>query len=253
MKIIDYLNKYFEDVLVAAGKLNYKLKIHQGNTQKTYVAFLYSFLLNMCKSFVILIRQDDYHSLPIILRGILESSVDIINLTKDKDYFNVMRANFYDQKIKFLNTSRIEKCFLGDETAPSAQIIQNEIKKTQYLIDYLKSLGIKKMNIEMRFKKASLDSYYHYQYRYLSLFSHPSIALLKDVDIRSAECKKLLKLRVVGRRDLYHFMDVFTRIVFYTTVRVNSFYGYSKDHDMRGVKLSTERLIKRLDVLLKSR
>ena len=187
MKLIDYLTNYFAEISIAANKLNYKLKVYQSDAQKTYVAFLYSYILHLSESFISLIRKNDYESLPVLLRAILEATVELINLTDDKDYYEVMRANFYNQKLRFLNASTTEACFKDDSSAPSSDIIENEIKWTRSMLSKLKSQGIKPMNAKMKFYKASQDSHYQYTYSQLSLFLHSSIALLQESYIEAGK------------------------------------------------------------------
>lgn len=141
------------------------IKTKKRNEEATVIAYYLS-VIEYTKTIGILVRNKKFISIPLICRSVLEAIIDILNLTKDSDYYYVLR------KISLRNSKkRAESWFknrdnllhpdierLPESFSISQKKLRNELKSIEKILDKYSEEDI--TDLRTRFIKAGLEDYY---------------------------------------------------------------------------------------------
>lgn len=158
-----------------------QLVINKKRPQHLFALAFYVKLFELTASCIILIDHKVTTGLPLLVRGILEAYVDLINLCKDPTYINFMQASYFKEWLKILDNANTKQ---NPNLRGTAQLktLPDVIKLMQKEGEGLKRKGYKVLSVEDRFNKAEMGVEYRSNYNILCCHSHNNMRSLIDVN-----------------------------------------------------------------------
>lgn len=141
---------------------------------------LYLSILELSKSIIILFESNVTVAIPSVLRTILETYVEFINLINDKTYGYYMEAA-HEKKtwLKLLEEAdKRDNIYLADLS--KLPDLSQRVESTKKSVEDLQAKGYKPLLAKDRFKKAGLMDVYNSAYNTLSADVHSNIQALLD-------------------------------------------------------------------------
>jgi hypothetical protein len=157
-----------------------KLIVNKEKPQHLFATALYIKICELTAGCIILIDCKVTTGVPILVRGILEAYVDLINLCKDSAYIKSMEVSYFEEWLRILkeakNNQNSNLCgtFQVEDLSAHIDIFQEELKR-------LKKEGFKVLSAKERFNNAGMGKEYSANYNILCCHSHNNLRSLIDV------------------------------------------------------------------------
>lgn len=127
-----------------------------------------------------LMRAKFFLQLPLALRSVLESYVDIINISNDEKYAEMMLYNIHKKRLRFLT----EQSKVGRDENET----KREISQLNDVLRGFENKNIKTPSWEKRFLDAGAKTYYYTVYRHYSGFVHNDFNVILSADGGDEHC-----------------------------------------------------------------
>lgn len=165
--------------------LTTKVKFDADDFRHLYPVSLYSSILELTSECLYLVREGPKPGIPILSRAILETFVNLKNVTLDVSYVEVIEFEWLSSWVQLMNEAEEGNVYLGS-IAESEDLAEKRDQNQQRLAD-LKDKGVRKLRVIDKFEKAGLAAEYRTIYGFMSAHSHGSLQSLLDkhIDVSS--------------------------------------------------------------------
>ncbi len=177
----------FRDLLSEARRLTQEARLDSRNPQHLLAGSLHAAVLERARGVATLLEGGDAACAFVVLRSLLEASIDLFNVVDDPQYAEFMNAAFLDQKRRVLNAATQAAStnpYLSLFADPSIDIPAN-LSQVRGEIADLKARGFPLLSVEQRFQRAKQLELYQGPYAYLCWQSHNNINSLEERHIVS--------------------------------------------------------------------
>jgi hypothetical protein len=181
-RLLETLQRIHTELIALAAALRFD-KDHPWHRN---LVSLYLSIVELSGCIPVLMNSNHGIGIPSILRSLLDTYIEYVNLSADKNYGNFMELSYSSQWLKLLveaqtGTNQYLKDFA---TVPE---LRSRIKELQQTIQELKGKGYRELSIKERFERAGHLDQYKSIYNYLCNNDHPNIRALIDRHIELDE------------------------------------------------------------------
>ncbi len=172
----------FQGLINAISVSTAHLKFLSTNAQHLLAASLHATIMEHARAISTLVESGNATGSFIVLRSLLEASVDLFNLVSDPTYSEFMHSALLDQQQYLLES-------LPDEDRSNPYLAeffehwndtQAALTRVRIKLKELKARDIKPLGIRERFKRANRLDLYKVPYAYLCWHSHNNINILEE-------------------------------------------------------------------------
>jgi Family of unknown function (DUF5677) len=172
----------FQGLIKAISASTEHLKFQSTNAQHLLAASLHATIMEHARAIDTLVESGNATGSFIVLRSLLEASVDLFNLVSDPTYSEFMHSALLDQQRRVLesltekdrsNPYLAEFLERSDDAQAALTRIHTKLKE-------LEAKDIKPLGIRERFKRANRLDLYKMPYAYLCWHSHNNINILEE-------------------------------------------------------------------------
>ena len=174
-EILPFLEQTFKGLIEQMPNL----KFDKNHPQHMYAICLYSTILGIAESCILLIRHKQMIAFPTVLRSLFEAHVDLLNAIEDSVYYKKMYLRFLEQKLKLLTNAKRNPNNPFFSLIVASMDINKEISELESESKKVKKNNLKLMNVWDRFEHAKLQNEYHYIYWELCLYTHNNLSALE--------------------------------------------------------------------------
>ena len=182
-KALPHFRELLDVVLASTSVLSFTLT----NPQHLLAASLHASILEHAHGIMILLRAGNPTCSLILLRSILEASVDLCNLAADPAYAEFMHCALLEQRRRVLamavQAAAKENPYLAD-FAEHQRDADTGLARVRDEIQQLEGRGIKPLSARERFQRAHRLGLYQGPYAYLCWHSHNNINILEERHLR---------------------------------------------------------------------
>lgn len=209
----------------------------KGRSQHYYLVCLYATILEISQDCLLLYENYPIGrhivSLPILLRSNMEAYVDFINLIKDENYGDTMKASWLKQNIKLLKEALNNQDNPYIKNLRSYGNVEKRLEEFEKEFQSLKNKNINPQFIANRFRLAGLTNEYNSIYILLCSYTHNSpFALEKRHFQRSGEDYHLVVSKVENLEELLPYFDMLCEILVCSSQLIHNFFGSPIGKDM---------------------
>ena len=222
-EMMDFLKRAYTEVEKHASQLT----INKNKPQHLFALALYIKLFELTASCLILIAFKVTTGLPILIRGVLEAYVDLINLCKDPTYINFMQASYFKEWLRILNEAATSQ---NPNLRGTAQLktLPYKIKFMQTEREGLKQKGYKVLSVEDRFKKAEMGAEYRSTYNILCCYSHNNMRSLVDVNTNAdGEISLIISDKASSIKDIPYYVELLCDYFINASCQIHKFLDSS--------------------------
>jgi Family of unknown function (DUF5677) len=181
MTIAERALPYFRELIEAISVSTERLKLST-NAQHLLAASLHATIMEQARAIDTLMEGGNATGSFIVLRSLLEASVDLFNLISDPTYSEFMHSALLDQQQRILESLTDEdrsNPYLAEffEHWNDAQAARTRVRTK---LKELKARDIKPLGIRERFTRANRLDLYKMPYAYLCWHSHNNINILEE-------------------------------------------------------------------------
>ena len=172
------VRKSVESLLEHIIEQFYTIHFNKGDPQHRFATALYASVLELSRDCFALINATRYAGLPILVRAVLEASVDLLALLKNPDYYHSMEAALWAQEAKICSNTLEHNIRIssGDQGLRADIEERMGLAKSKYA--KLESQGYKRLKTIDRFVAAGKEHWYSPMYASLCAHSHHNIKVL---------------------------------------------------------------------------
>jgi hypothetical protein len=245
----DVFKEYFEfmdGLYNEVRDLAIALRPHKQHPWHRDLACLYLSILELLRSECILIKSGATLGVPILLRSMLEAHVDLINLAKDRNYGNHLRADELKEKVKIHEEMETGRNQLASSVAEDSGS-HDDLKKEKDELDKLKKDGYPPLSIKCKFEKAGpllLDVYRSF-YIPLCCASHNNRSVFQERHIRISQDGnnfEIIDFPAVDFKNLLFEIDVIIETTIGATEEIHRVLQSGQADKIKPLKQERDRL-----------
>lgn len=185
--IIDFGRSAIEDLLESARLL----RPDRDNDAHQYAVALHATALELYASCIAMASAGHSVGIPIVLRSIYESVIDLNNLVVDANYAKHMEVANHKQICKLLEQTSRNPLLNGMDQLLG---VRDELEKFRRRLAVLKAEGIAPLKIYQRCKRVGRTDEYESLYGMFCLDSHNNIAALVDRHMLEVEGETVVNI-----------------------------------------------------------
>jgi hypothetical protein len=192
------------------------LRFDRKNPQQLFSICLYARLLELAVSCKALLEKNALVGIPILLRSMFETDIDLTNLMRSPDYYKRMNASFLQEKRRFTReVASSRRSLLLDRIRENRNPV-DDLRETQAQLDRLTAEGNGPINIRCRAEFAGKLEEYLTIYNMLCLDAHNNIRSLEEWHIKKLKSEDY---RVVVFNQLKS--DIVPELILISTILLN--------------------------------
>lgn len=183
MSFLDDLVNRFGDVIDAVLVATSQLEFCRGDPQHLYCAALLSTSIRLAEGVHHSLYMRDEICSFVLLRSLMEASVDLINLVRDPNYVYFMLATLRDQQKKMLKNDSQQQpggAFSFGSSSEQHDTLRHHVDD----LSQLKGRGYRPLSVRERFVRADRLDDYNGPYALVCMQSHNNINVLEDRHLR---------------------------------------------------------------------
>jgi len=154
-KQLEYLERINQAITDCIGEIQYDTT----DNRNMIILALYGTILEYSLSCITLLKEKKFTAIPVILRSALEANLDLMILTKNKDYENSIKLAYLNQHISIIkniiNTTPHTRFVANNLTR-----FQDELDRNLAIAEDLRAAGAKKFRLNEKFTEAQIDQVY---------------------------------------------------------------------------------------------
>lgn len=180
--------EFLESVYEVSERLLKGLKFNKADERSRTIIALYCTIIEQVSSQIILLKANRLAGIEIIYRSTLEAFIDLVNLTKNANYLDNMKAAYSKEMVKLMaEVVKHDNPFLpsSEDGGKNAAILS---RHKQTLEDF-KERGVRPLNVSERFTAAEFGLIYSSAYRALCRESHNNVGALNSRHFRQEDGK----------------------------------------------------------------
>ena len=167
------------DEFIAAMRAAFADKSFTYTDRRKHIALLlFSRISSGCDTCQLLIQNGMISFFPVVLRSIHEASIDLINVTKDDNYPDIMLLSFAEQELKLLRHFETHKKYMT--YFRDGSIPKQRLETAKGIVAKHKNIK-NKTKLHSRFKSAGREIEYFSLYNDLCRSSHNNLDILVHV------------------------------------------------------------------------
>jgi len=204
-----------------------KLTVNKEKPQHLFATALYIKIFELTAGCIILIDREVTTGVPILVRGILEAYVDLINLCKDPAYIKSMKVSYFEEWLRILkeakNNQNSNLCgtFQMKDLSAHIDIFQEELKR-------LKKEGFKVLFAKERFNNAGMGKEYSANYNILCCHSHNNLRSLIDVTKNAdGKIRLLISDKATSLQDKPYYVNLICEYSIGASLQIHSLLNSS--------------------------
>lgn len=183
MTLLEEALPRFRELLDAVLVSTKTLRFDSRNPQHIVAVSLHGSVLERARGIMTLLENRDATSAFVLLRSLLEASVDLFNLVADPKYVEFMHCALLNQQRRVLESgvrARAVNPYLA-EFAEHSTDVQAALMRVRAELKELEARGVKRpLKVSERFERASRLDLYQGPYAYLCWHSHNNINILEE-------------------------------------------------------------------------
>lgn len=175
--------EFLEAVYEVSERLLKQLKFDKADERSRIIIALYCTVIEQASSQIILLKANRIAGIEIMYRSTLEAFIDLVNLTKNADYLDNMKAAYSKEMVKLMaDVVKDDSPFLSssEEGEKNAAMLS---RHKQGLEDFT-GRGVRQLNVSERFTAAEFGLVYSTVYRALCRESHNNAGALTSRHFR---------------------------------------------------------------------
>lgn len=206
-------------------ELGESLKFDKNHQLHFHVVALYGSAIELVDTLIQIAKNDNKVGIPIIFRSILECTIDLKNLCKDKTYGYRLELDFIRSWKNLLGEARkgdnIYLKQVGEHPAVSQTI--KEYKNREV---YLAQEGYKRIEIKEKFQLAELEAEYFTIYSSACAHTHNSIQALRERHAEIGENGfRIVYFKEKNLNDIDHYMGMACELLVQSTEVIHKLLG----------------------------
>jgi hypothetical protein len=174
-ELLAFLDQAVPQCLAASAVLRFDYQ----DEQHRNTLFLYGTILELTDSAVALMKAGAPAGLPMLLRSVLEATVDLRNQIDDQKYIHVLYAMYLEKYIWFLEEAlTLKNPFL--KSLGEHKEVPKTLTAMKEQLAALKRQGYEPLSVYRRFKKAGMEHEYSSVYNSLCSDAHNNLRSLQS-------------------------------------------------------------------------
>lgn len=257
MEILDNLKQQYDLIYkITASNLIY----HGENSKELYGMSLYSTILENSYACIKLIKSQLNTPIGIILRSLLEASIDLANLADDENYLKVLSISSLKQQIRLLNQCKKEglnnKFLTSIYNEYGEDGINNMIKdfkdEQEKCFEFLQKnydkdiKNINQINIEYKFEKANATEIYKSVYNILCRDTHNNLGSLvsRNIYTENGSDYKIQIFKQINQLDYNAYCDSLSGMLMEALEDIYKILNIKEDENFKKVRELRNKSVK---------
>ncbi len=188
-----------------------------------------------------LLENKMYSSIPLLLRSIVEAYIDLVNLSKDKNYYNYIVASYYKEHKRLLKNilddPNSNRFFIKSKSMPD---LQKKLQDAERDLNQLIAQGYSPLNIKEKFEKADMSELYGSVYYLLCQEFHndPKALESRHIDMKNRKVTIFMERSI---EEIHPYIDSLAGVLVLSFQSVLKILGLQEgDHFKKALALLNE-------------
>lgn len=232
--LVNQLNVIYRSVFSRTDRLIF----NKHNAQHLYSVCIHGSILENSSACITLLINEEWNSVPPLLRNLLEGYVDLVNVCKDLDYLKIMQSSFLTEQSRVL-----KKAIESGDTNPYLEALSNSdgieghYDKVVAELTELRESGFGKLGIRDRFERVGLVGMYESVYALLCQHSHNNLNILEGRHLEEHNGElKVSYFQPWSSDDMIPYIDTIAGVIKGSLKEVGSILEIDSELDIGGIE-----------------